>query len=55
MAKRKNDGYGFGSSTKEGWDGQKDLPISVQRKMQAKAVTLDRKQKRQEKRNYEND
>lgn len=52
MAKRKNDGYGLGKSL-DGFGAE--LPLKVQRKMQSKASTLERKQKRQEKRNYDND
>lgn len=54
MAKRKSEGYGLCRSG-EGWDGRADLPISVQRKLKSKEVTIERKQKRQEKRNYDND
>lgn len=51
MAKRKNDGYGIS----KGFNGKsiEDLPISLQRKLQSKAVTIERKQKRQEKRNFD--
>lgn len=51
MAKRK-DGYGIGKS--EGWDGRAEVPMHVQRKLDAKAKTLEIKQKREQKRtNYE--
>lgn len=49
MAKRKNDGYGLGKTGKS----LDDMPIALQRKLQSKSVTIERKQKRQEKRNYD--
>lgn len=49
MAKRKNEGYGLGKTGK----GLDDMPLSLQRKLQSKSVTIERKQKRQEKRNYD--
>lgn len=52
MAKRKNDGYGI-SKGFNGKSSVEDLPISLQRKLQSKAVTIERKQKRQEKRNFD--
>lgn len=45
MAKRKDDGWGIGGKGVS----MDDLPISVQRKLKSKAVTLERKQKRSEK------
>lgn len=52
MAKRKNDGYGLGKAGKAG-KSLDDMPIALQRKLQSKSVTIERKQKRQEKRNYD--
>lgn len=49
MAKRKNDGYGISKVGKS----LDDMPIALQRKLQSKSVTIERKQKRQEKRNYD--
>lgn len=49
MARRKNDGHGICKAGKS----LDDLPIALQRKLQSKSVTIERKQKRQEKRNYD--